>query len=103
MAREIVFTSKAPKPSPTYSQAVKAAGLVFLSGPAPTDSETGQIKGTTIQERQRQCLCTGIGVPHQTSYRSVQVRLACRAGLLRVLPARSRQANGTATSAYALA
>jgi hypothetical protein len=30
MARQIVFTSKAAKPSPTYSQAVKAAGLVFV-------------------------------------------------------------------------
>jgi 2-iminobutanoate/2-iminopropanoate deaminase len=56
MARQIVFTSKAAKPSPTYSQAVKAAGLVFVSGTAPTDPETGQIKGATIQEQTRQCL-----------------------------------------------
>ena len=56
MARQIVFTSNAAKPSPTYSQAVKAAGLVFVSGTAPTDPETGQIKGTTIQEQTQQCL-----------------------------------------------
>ena len=56
MARQIVFTSNAAKPSPTYSQAVKAAGLVFVSGTAPTDPETGQIKGTTIQEQTKQCL-----------------------------------------------
>ena len=56
MPRDIVFTSKAAKPSPTYSQAVKAAGLVFVSGTAPTDPATGQIKGTTIQEQTRQCL-----------------------------------------------
>jgi 2-iminobutanoate/2-iminopropanoate deaminase len=56
MARQIVFTSKAAKPSPTYSQAVKAGGFVFVSGTAPTDPETGQIKGTTIQEQTRQCL-----------------------------------------------
>jgi 2-iminobutanoate/2-iminopropanoate deaminase len=56
MARQIVFTSKAAKPSPTYSQAVKARGLVFVSGTAPTDPETGQIKGTSIQEQTRQCL-----------------------------------------------
>jgi 2-iminobutanoate/2-iminopropanoate deaminase len=56
MARQIVFTSKAAKPSPTYSQAVKAAGLVFVSGTAPTDPETGQIIGATIQEQTRQCL-----------------------------------------------
>ena len=56
MGRQIVFTSKAAKPSPAYSQAVKAAGLVFVSGTAPTDPETGQFKGTTIQEQTRQCL-----------------------------------------------
>jgi 2-iminobutanoate/2-iminopropanoate deaminase len=56
MARQIVFTSKAAKPSPTYSQAVKAAGLVFVSGTAPTDPETGQIKGNTIQAQTRHCL-----------------------------------------------
>jgi 2-iminobutanoate/2-iminopropanoate deaminase len=56
MTRQIIFTSKAAKPSPTYSQAVKAAGLVFVSGTAPTDPETGHFKGATIQEQTRQCL-----------------------------------------------
>src|SRR5689334_634314 len=56
MARQIVFTTKAAPPPPTYSQAVKAGGLVFVSGTAPADPETGQIKGTTIQEQTRQCL-----------------------------------------------
>ena len=56
MARQIVFTPKAAKPPATYSQAVKAAGLVFISGTAPTDPATGQSKGTTIQEQTRQCL-----------------------------------------------
>jgi 2-iminobutanoate/2-iminopropanoate deaminase len=56
MARQIVFTPNAAKPPPTYSQAVKAAGLVFVSGTAPTDPVTGAIKGTTVQEQTRQCL-----------------------------------------------
>ena len=56
MARQIVFTSKAAKPPATYSQAVKAAGLVFVSGTAPHDPETGAIKGISIQEQTRQCL-----------------------------------------------
>ena len=56
MARQIVFTSKAAKPPPAYSQAVKAAGLVFVSGTAPNDAATGAIKGTTIQEQTHQCL-----------------------------------------------
>jgi 2-iminobutanoate/2-iminopropanoate deaminase len=56
VARNIVFTPKAGSPPPTYSQAVKAAGLVFVSGTAPTDPMTGAIKGTTIQEQTAQCL-----------------------------------------------
>ena len=56
MARQIVYTSKAAKPPATYSQAVKAAGLVFVSGTAPADPITGTIVGSTIQEQTRQCL-----------------------------------------------
>jgi 2-iminobutanoate/2-iminopropanoate deaminase len=56
MSRQIIFTAKAAKPPPMYSQAVKAAGLVFVSGTAPTDPATGTFKGTTIQEQTRQCL-----------------------------------------------
>jgi 2-iminobutanoate/2-iminopropanoate deaminase len=56
MPRQIVFTANAAKPPATYSQAVKAAGLVFVSGTAPHDPASGQIVGTTIQEQTRQCL-----------------------------------------------
>jgi 2-iminobutanoate/2-iminopropanoate deaminase len=56
VTRQIVFTTKAAKPPPTYSQAVKAAGLIFVSGTSPTDAATGTIKGATIQEQTRQCL-----------------------------------------------
>ena len=56
MTRQIVYTPKAAKPPPMYSQAVKAAGLVFVSGTAPTDPATGAFKGETIQEQTRQCL-----------------------------------------------
>jgi len=56
MQRQIIFTTRAAKPPPTYSQAVKAAGLVFVSGTSPTDPATGAFKGATIQEQTRQCL-----------------------------------------------
>jgi 2-iminobutanoate/2-iminopropanoate deaminase len=56
MPRQIVYTPKAAKPPATYSQAVKAAGLVFVSGTGPYDPETGKITGTTIQEQTGQCL-----------------------------------------------
>jgi len=56
MARQIIFTPNAAKPPATYSQAVKAGGLVFVSGTAPTDPVTGAIVGATIQEQVRQSL-----------------------------------------------
>jgi len=56
MTREIVFTPKAARPPAVYSQAVKAAGLVFVSGTAPNDPTTGAIVGETIQAQTRQCL-----------------------------------------------
>jgi 2-iminobutanoate/2-iminopropanoate deaminase len=56
MPRQIVFTPHAAKPPPTYSQAVRAAGLVFVSGTAPADPATGALVGDTIQEQTRQCL-----------------------------------------------
>ena len=56
MTRQVVFTPRAAKPPPTYSQAVKAAGLVFVSGTSPTDPTSNAILGTTIQEQTRQCL-----------------------------------------------
>jgi len=56
MSRQIVFTPKAAKPPPAYSQAVKAAGLVFVSGTGPHDPATGAIHGTSIQEQTGQCL-----------------------------------------------
>jgi 2-iminobutanoate/2-iminopropanoate deaminase len=56
MARDIIRTPNAPAPPPTYSQAVRAAGLVFVSGTGPHDPATGKIVGETIQEQTRQCL-----------------------------------------------
>ena len=56
MSRQIIFTPKAAKPPATYSQAVRAAGLIFVSGTAPQDPETGALVGATIQEQTRQSL-----------------------------------------------
>jgi 2-iminobutanoate/2-iminopropanoate deaminase len=56
MTRHIVSTTKAAKPPARYSQAVKAAGLVFVSGTAPADAATGSLVGATIQEQTRQSL-----------------------------------------------
>jgi 2-iminobutanoate/2-iminopropanoate deaminase len=56
MAREIIRTTNAPASPPTYSQAVRVAGLVFVSGTGPHDPVTGKIVGDTIQEQTGQCL-----------------------------------------------
>ena len=56
MARDVIRTANAPAPPPTYSQAVRAAGLVFVSGTGPQDPVTGMIVGETVQEQTRQCL-----------------------------------------------
>ena len=53
--RDIVSTEDAPA-SPFYSQAVKAAGLIFVSGQAGQDPRTGQFAGPTIGEQTRQSL-----------------------------------------------
>ena len=55
MSRNVVRTNDAPSSPPTYSQAVKAAGLVFVSGTGPFDL-AGKILGETIQEQTHQCL-----------------------------------------------
>ena len=56
MPRMIIATPKAPKAPASYSQAVKAAGLVFVSGTAPTDPATGQIVEGSAQAQVAQCL-----------------------------------------------
>ncbi|MEZ5923467.1 MAG: Rid family detoxifying hydrolase [Hyphomicrobiaceae bacterium] len=56
MTRTIVHTEKAAAPHASYSQAVKAGGLVFVSGTLPLDSISGAVVGTTIQEQVAQVL-----------------------------------------------
>jgi len=56
MSRELIYTPDAPKPPPAYSQAIKAAGLVFVSGTGPYDPVSGEVTGKTIQEQTNRCL-----------------------------------------------
>src|SRR5215831_2807134 len=56
MPRQIIFTPKAAKPPAMYSQAVRAGGLIFVSGTAPHDPQTGALVGESVQEQTRQCL-----------------------------------------------
>ena len=56
MAKEIIATAEAPGGFAGYSQAIRANGLVFVSGQGPFDPATGEVVGETIQEQTRQCL-----------------------------------------------
>jgi 2-iminobutanoate/2-iminopropanoate deaminase len=56
MSRTIIATPGAPAPPASYSQAVKAGGLIFVSGQGPFDPRTGEIVGATIQEQTARCL-----------------------------------------------
>ena len=56
MARDIIRADDAPAAPAIYSQAVRAGGLIFVSGTGPQHPVTGQIVGNTIQEQTRQCL-----------------------------------------------
>jgi len=60
MTRESIDTVDAPGSvslgASPYSQAVRAAGLIFVSGQGPVDPTTGAIAGSTIQEQTRQAL-----------------------------------------------
>ena len=55
MTRDVIRTDGAPS-SPFFSQAVRGAGLVFVSGQGPFDPATGEVAGASIQEQTRQCL-----------------------------------------------
>jgi reactive intermediate/imine deaminase len=54
MNKTAVLTKNAPPPIGTYSQAVKASGLVFLSAQAPLVPETTQVVEGGIEAEVRQ-------------------------------------------------
>jgi 2-iminobutanoate/2-iminopropanoate deaminase len=54
--KDVVRSSKAPQPIGPYSQAVKASGLVFVSGQIALDAKTGQMMQSSIEEEARQVM-----------------------------------------------
>lgn len=56
MEKEIVKTSAAPGAIGPYSQAVKAGGIVFLSGQIALDPKSGEMVPGDIQTQTRQVL-----------------------------------------------
>ena len=43
MAKEVVYSPKAPEPIGPYSQAIKSGNTLFVSGQIPIDAATGQL------------------------------------------------------------
>ncbi len=54
--RETVTALGAPDAVGPYSHAVKAAGLLFISGQIPLDPESGELVGDKPGEQARRCL-----------------------------------------------
>jgi 2-iminobutanoate/2-iminopropanoate deaminase len=54
MARQAITSPSAPAAIGPYSQAIRAGGLLFLSGQIPLDPATGQLVPGGIDEQTRQ-------------------------------------------------
>jgi 2-iminobutanoate/2-iminopropanoate deaminase len=54
--REIIKTAQAPDPIGPYSQAIRAGGLIFVSGQIPIDPATGSVSGGDIAVQTRQVM-----------------------------------------------
>ena len=54
--RETIPAAGAPDAVGPYSHAVKAGGLLFVSGQIPLDPDSGELVGETAAEQARQCL-----------------------------------------------
>lgn len=56
MSKEIISTENAPQAIGPYSQAVKAGGLMFISGQIPLNPETGDLVFGSIEDEANQVL-----------------------------------------------
>ncbi len=54
--KEIIGTERAPKAVGPYSQAIKFANLLFVSGQIPLDAHSGEIVGEDIEVQTKQVL-----------------------------------------------
>jgi 2-iminobutanoate/2-iminopropanoate deaminase len=49
--KEAVFTARGPKPIGPYSQAIKANGLLFVSGQVALDPQSGEFVGNDVRQQ----------------------------------------------------
>ncbi|QOJ32785.1 MAG: RidA family protein [Gammaproteobacteria bacterium] len=51
MSKQVISTAQAPAAIGTYSQAIRAGGMVYISGQIPLDPATGQLVAGDIREQ----------------------------------------------------
>lgn len=56
MAKQIIQTDKAPAPIGPYNQAIKANGMLFVSGQVAFIPATGELESSTIQAETHQVM-----------------------------------------------
>lgn len=56
MLKQIIKTDKAPAPIGPYNQAVKANGMLFVSGQVALVPETGELETSTVQAETHQVM-----------------------------------------------
>jgi 2-iminobutanoate/2-iminopropanoate deaminase len=49
--KNVVITDRGPKPIGPYSQAIKAGGVVYLSGQVALDPKSGELVGADIRQQ----------------------------------------------------
>ena len=54
--KNVVTTDRSPKPIGPYSQAIKANGLVFVSGQIALDPQSGEFVGTDVRQQTERVL-----------------------------------------------
>src|SRR6202045_3659476 len=54
--KNVVTTDRAPKPTGPYSQAIKANGLIYLSGQVALDPKSGEVVGSDIRQQTERVL-----------------------------------------------
>jgi 2-iminobutanoate/2-iminopropanoate deaminase len=54
--KDVVFTPRGPKPIGPYSQAIRANGLLFISGQVGFDPRTGEFVGNDVRSQTERVL-----------------------------------------------
>jgi 2-iminobutanoate/2-iminopropanoate deaminase len=54
--KEVVLTSRGPKPIGPYSQAIKSNGFLFISGQIALDPQSGEFVGTDVRQQTERVL-----------------------------------------------